>query len=222
MAKPIDLTGMTFGKLTVMSLIGLNKFKRREWECRCECGNTIPIDVGHLRSGHTQSCGCARGDANEKRCLRHGAARRGKETGEHQSWRAMIRRCTVVDDPKYPSYGGRGIRVCQRWRESFEAFLADMGLRPSPKHTIDRFPDVNGNYDPANCRWATAREQAQNKRDNVNITCNGETLCVAEWERRMGFPEGRIRNRLRLGWSAERAIMTPSLRPKGGRMPAKP
>ena len=129
-------------------------------------------------------------------------------TSEHISWKHMRQRCFNPNDKKYSDYGGRGITVCDRWLY-FEHFLADMGLKPTSKHSIDRI-DNDGNYRPDNCRWATNENQANNRRSNRLITLKGETWTMAQWEKEKGFNEGFIKCRLKAGWSEEDAIMTPA------------
>jgi hypothetical protein len=124
----------------------------------------------------------------------------------------MRQRCHTTSHKSFANYGGRGIIVCDRWRHSFEAFLEDMGPRPSPKHSIDRI-DNDGPYSPENCRWATMAEQGANKRSNVMLTAFGETTHLHEWARRAGYSAGAIYGRLRAGWDAERAIATPLAQP---------
>jgi hypothetical protein len=119
-------------------------------------------------------------------------------TREYRAWAGMIQRCTNERLPKFPRYGGRGIRVCERWRFSFTDFLADMGPRPSPKHSLDRI-DVNGHYEPGNCRWATAQEQQWNRENNHNVTIAGTTLPVTEWSRRLNVNHGTLIRELRSG-----------------------
>jgi hypothetical protein len=122
----------------------------------------------------------------------------------YRSWHAMRQRCSNPKSIGYPYYGGRGIRVCKRWQK-FENFFADMGDRPTPKHTIDRI-NVNGDYEPSNCRWALSKEQAQNTTQNVRLSYGGETLILSEWSRRTGIRPHVIGYRLRHGWSAARAL----------------
>lgn len=142
----------------------------------------------------------------------------------------MIQRCRDLHCAAWPRYGGRGIKVCDRWLR-FAEFLADMGQRP-PGTSLDRYPDNDGNYEPSNCRWATRKQQANNKRNNHRLTFRGETLSIAEWARNLGIPEGTIRNRLRYGWPPERVLWrgdgrleareVPRLRPDGGTAAAGP
>lgn len=127
---------------------------------------------------------------------------------EFDVWRAMIARCHSPSDPHYPRWGGRGITVCDRWRESPAAFLEDMGPRPSPNHEIDRYPDNNGNYEKSNCRWATRKENGRNTRKNKMVTYQGETLTLVEWCERLGLPYHKIGSRLRGGWTVESAFET--------------
>ncbi len=127
---------------------------------------------------------------------------------EYVCWQQMNSRCFNPRNRCFPRYGGRGVTVCDRWRHDFAAFLADMGPRPSPKHSIDRI-DNSGPYSPENCRWATLTEQNRNKRTNRLLTFHGETLPLSAWAERLGMPENTIRNRLRRGWSDERTLTEP-------------
>lgn len=123
-------------------------------------------------------------------------------------WVNMIKRCTRPKHKHYHYYGGRGIKVCQRWRYSFPCFVDDMGLKPTPDHSLDRI-DNDGDYSPENCRWATKVEQARSRRNTKRITFQGESLSMREWGRRLGFGSDTVRNRLDSGWSVERALSTP-------------
>ena len=135
---------------------------------------------------------------------RHGMT----ETSEYTSWEGMKRRCFNPNYKKYASWGGRGITVCDRWKNSFENFFADMGLKPSPDHSLDRI-DNNGNYQKNNCRWATKEQQVNNRKNNRLITIDGVTLNVKQWEKKKGFKTNVITKRLINGWSERDAVMTP-------------
>jgi len=158
----VDIGGRRFGNLVVKNRAGTNKSRNMQWNCICDCGNHAVITGRALRSGHTISCGCARVTKLIARSIRHGECKRGKWTPEYQAWRALTQRCNDPNATNYSYYGGRGIRVCERWAK-FENFLADVGRKPTPNHSIDRI-NVDGNYEPSNCRWATKAEQSINTR----------------------------------------------------------
>ncbi len=156
-----------------------------------------------LRHGKSRSCGCLA----VKLRTEHGNTIGGIPTPEYRCWTEMKQRCLNPRKDFFAIYGGRGIKVCERWLSSFDNFLADMGRRP-PGTSLDR-RDTNGNYEPGNCRWATPMQQQHNIRSNHLITINGETRCVQEWNAVLGFSRGLISNRMRRGWSAEEALATP-------------
>lgn len=162
-----DIAGQRFGRLLVIERAGKTTFGEATWRCVCDCGQERVVPGGDLRRGKRQSCGCQRIERGVAANLKHGhaarAARGRRPTPEYQAWQSMRSRCHNPKDPGYPRYGGRGIAVCDLWRDSFEAFLADMGLRPSPDHSIDRIDNDRG-YEPTNCRWTTADVQAKNRR----------------------------------------------------------
>ncbi len=150
-----------YGRLTLLTCL---EGRYTTWRCRCDCGNEIKVQAGRLKSGHTQSCGCLRKETTiktNKAQKKHGMC----FTPEYKAWANMKDRCTKSNHKQYKDYGGRGIKVCEHWLESFENFYADMGPKPFPKilYSIDRINN-DGNYEPNNCRWATSKQQADNRR----------------------------------------------------------
>jgi hypothetical protein len=200
----IDMTGQRFGRLTVITEAGHDQRRRTRWLCACSCGTETTVAGGDLRSGHTGSCGCLMREisaANGRASAIHGMY----GTPTYLSWQSMRARCLNPKAISYPRYGGRGITVDPRWA-GFEQFYADMGVRPDGT-SLDRL-DSNGPYSPSNCRWATAREQARNRRTNRLLTYRGVTLAACEWAERAGINRNTLYARLRKGWSVERALST--------------
>ena len=175
--------------------------------CSCDCGNEVTVRESALRSGNTKSCGCLHREVAAETCLSR-VAHGLKGIPEYRTWGHIIQRCTNPNNKAWHHYGGRGIRVCDRWRNSIDAFLEDMGRRPGPEYSIDRI-DNDGNYEPGNCRWATKKVQQRNKRDNRLITCRGRTQCLGAWAEEAGIRWHTLRERLRRGWTVERAITAP-------------
>lgn len=170
----------------------------------CDCGTIKRLRVHSVRSGSTKSCGCHRSAIAKIQSTTHGAY----GTTEHRIWAGMKRRCHSETDPAYSRYGGRGIYVCSRWRESFENFLTDMGKRPSLLHSVDRI-DNDGPYSPENCRWSTSVEQQANRSNSRLLTYNGETVPMQQWAYRLGMCFKSLANRAKRGMTDEEIITTP-------------
>lgn len=199
MPKPAivhDLTGQRFGNWTAMLYAGWGY-----WECRCDCGRYRSISGFYLRKGSFKSCVCL------SRVLTLSCKPSNELTKAQKriylTWRNMMQRCHNPANRWYKNHGARGIKVCERWHR-FENFLADMGYRPEDM-TIERC-DNDGPYSPENCIWATRAVQSRNKRNNVWLTYNGETLCLTDWTKRCGFSFSTINGRLSRGWSVEEAL----------------
>ena len=187
-----DITGMTFGRLTAIARDG-SAYPVR-WFFKCACGGTVrSYRTGHVKSGVIKSCGCLRREVG-LRTKTHGMSK----TGIYKTWESGKRRCHDPGHKQYQSYGGRGIIMCEKWRDSFESFLSDMGPQPSPKHSLDRINN-DGNYEPEKCQWADSIQQANNRRTNVNLTFNQETRTVSQWAHILKINTTTIHNRLKLG-----------------------
>lgn len=203
--RAINLTGNRFGKLVVQEFAGRNSNNITLWKCQCDCGRSNVIAQGsQLRGGFKRSCGCLIADINRANKTKHGM----KGTPEYQSWRAMLSRCLNKNATGYSRYGGSGITVCERWQESFEHFYEDMGPRPTISHTLDRYPDNTGNYEPGNCRWATKSQQAKNCRWSTELTHDGKTLTIREWAEHLSISISTIRGRIRAGRPVAEILQT--------------
>ena len=194
-----------YGRLTVLGEAPHRSTDGRVmWQLRCDCGTEFVRVAKAVRSGNTKSCGCINRErlaAQNKASALHGMTR----TPTFTAWANMKERCLNPNHKSYHRYGGRGIGICSRWLESFSNFLDDMG--PMPKGmSLDR-KDVDGNYEPSNCRWATAEEQANNRANNKVLEFNGKKQTVAQWAREVGISKQALLYRLRVGWSTEDALM---------------
>lgn len=198
--RPLDLANKKFGRLLAIS--SRYDGKRRMWKCLCDCGNECEIDASKLNTGHTKSCGCL----HKESISTHGST----NSPEHAAWLAMKSRCNCNSNRGYKYYGGRGIKVCEKWSQSFEAFLSDMGQKPSASHSIERI-DVNGNYEPSNCVWADIETQKRNRRNTNLITYKGVIKTLTEHAEDNGLNSGTVWVRInKLGWSVEDALTKPS------------
>ena len=204
-----DLVNQRFGRLLVINKIGSNKYNNVIWLCKCDCGNCVEVTSNSLKSGKTRSCGCLKKDLATIRMTKHGFACRAT-IKTYNAWFNMIERCYNFEGINYHRYGARGIEVCDRWLDKEKGlanFMGDMGESPI-NTSLDRI-DNNGDYTPENCRWATYKEQGNNKETNRNITYNNITLNMKQWANTLGINYSTLRQRLRLGWSIERAFTTP-------------
>lgn len=194
-----DLTGMQFGRLTVIKRIPQNgKTKNARWLCHCSCGNTHEASSSPLLAGKIQSCKCLARELTIAKSTTHG----GSRSTEWNSWQSMRQRCTNSKTAGFEHYGGRGIKVCDRWSHSFAAFLEDMGRKPASNYTLDRI-DVNGHYEPDNCRWATQKVQCRNKRATIAVAINGQSMPLASLIDEYGIAPQTVRNRLRRSEATE-------------------
>ena len=197
-----DITGFRSGDLEAIQY-SHSDGRRAIWDVRCDCGKVIKLKASELLKAKQKSCGC-------RKLERIGAANTKHGKSKHLAyavWASMKARCLRTTHPAYARYGGRGISVCERWH-SFELFLADMGIRPEGM-TIDRI-DMNGNYEPGNCRWETPTAQARNRRSSVFVEFAGERMTVSAWAERTGLERKTLEYRIRIGWTPERALTTAS------------
>lgn len=207
MPKRVDLTGQIFGRLTVKNFAGTNNLGKATYHCRCDCGNSIVAVAGSLKAGNTQSCGCLKKQIQTK----HGKYK----SPIYAVYSAMIQRCCNKNAKAYPNYGGRGIKVCRRWRigeggkSGFECFYEDMGERPTRFHSIDR-EENNKGYNPSNCRWVKRVVQQNNMRSNIKVKYNGNFVSLSQLSRETGIKRDTLEYRIKeKNWSVQKAISTP-------------
>ena len=196
-AKVIDLIGQVFNRLTVISYVGKDKYNHHNWNCKCVCGNETVVQANNLKSGRTQSCGCL----HIEKITKHGHTIKGKTSSTYNSYSNTIQRCIDPNNTHYRDYGGRGITVCDRWLDSFENFLEDMGERPKG-HILFRI-NINGNYSPENCRWATRKERSHNQRNTILLTFNNITRPRIYWIKEWNLPKYIFKYHLSKGRSME-------------------
>lgn len=180
------------------------------------CGTVRFLTQSRVARGKGKNCSRACQAISGKT---HGECVDKRGSPEYTAWISIKNRCLHPTHKAFSEYGGRGITICDQWKNDFGSFLAYVGRSPSAKHSIDRWPNNDGNYEPGNVRWATAQQQARNRRSNTMVTINGERLCLAEWVERLGISPLTVRSRVQRGWSHERALTTPV--GKGGRHQSK-
>lgn len=214
-----EITGQVFGRLTALRFtktVPTKSGATAYWLFRCSCGNEIEVAGSSVRSGNTRSCGCLDRDSIASRNRRHGAAARGRKTPEYIALRNMLSRCYNSRHDHFARYGGRGIEVCDRWRfgedgkSGFECFLLDVGPRPSPAHSIDRYPDNDGHYAPSNCRWADRSDQVRNSTAITEIETPRGRMSIIEAAEQFGIAYGCLRTRIRYGWDHVKAVTEPT------------
>lgn len=194
-----DITGMTFGRLFVKGYAG-KRNGQHSWNCVCACGEQKEVYGGNIKRGLSRSCGCSQRRGNTQ----HGMSR----TPEYGIWKGIINRCYNKNEKAYPNYGGRGIEMCNEWRQSFMAFYEHIGERPSQDYTVDRI-DNDGNYEPGNVRWATRKTQSRNTRRNRMIDVNGVMKSLVEWCEHYGVKPSMVCDRLSAGWCVKDALTKP-------------
>lgn len=204
MSKFKDESGNKFGRLTAISSYSKKSSSgklRTYWVCQCDCGNTKHISADNLRKkDRVPSCGCFKSEFFSNNNSTH----RLSGTRTYRSWSSARQRCTNPNDNNYAHYGARNITVCERWN-SFEVFLNDMGEPPTLNHTIERI-DVNGNYEPGNCKWATPKEQARNRTNTNLIEYNGKKMILTDWSKHLGIRLITLRKRINAGWPIEKVF----------------
>lgn len=195
----VDLTGETFGRWTVLKRSPLNDRRGKpNWECVCMCGTHQVVNGGNLRTGKSTSCGCWKDEKTATRNKRLKTKHGMRNTPEYRIWCGIKTRCFNSKVREYPLYGGRGITMHAAWAQDFTAFFAYVGERPSEAHSLDRI-DNEGNYEPNNVRWVTAKEQANNMRTNLLITHEGKTQTLSQWADETGVPYETLRWRYKNG-----------------------
>lgn len=194
--------GMKLNHLTLLEKLPKGKYEHQNGIFLCDCGTKKIIKIKFVLRNTTVSCGCFIAEIARARFITHGKS----HLPEHSVWKGLIKRCHGQSPEEH--YGERGITVCNRWRNSFEDFYADMGSRPSDKHSIERM-DVNGNYEPNNCKWATPKEQSRNKVKTIFYEYKGEVLPAIEWSEKFSIKYTTLKRRIENGWSVEKALETP-------------
>lgn len=206
----LNIIGSKYGRLTVLKEVEKVGYNRR-FLCRCACGKESVAFLSNLRRGHTTSCGCYRSELRIRTKTKHGAAKKGRLTQEYIAWTAMKGRCRYKSHISYSRYGGRGVTVCKEWVDDFEAFLTHIGPAPGPEYSLDRI-DSERDYEPGNVRWATQYEQQRNRRDNIWVTIDDQSMILKDWARELGVDYKLASARIISGWDPVRALLKPPKR----------
>lgn len=204
MAK-IDMVGKRFGRLVVVSEATKDKARAVKWNCVCDCGNTVTVAGPDLRRGKSRSCGCYMRDKNRENRTKMNLTHGMTGTRIFKIWCGMKKRCYDPKQPAYKNYGGRGIKLCDEWLDFSKFYSWAMANGYTDELTIDRI-DVNGNYEPSNCRWATHKEQNNNTRRSRLLTYDGETLTLSQWSEKTGINHATLWDRLNSGWTVGEAL----------------
>lgn len=205
MRKVINLTGKQYGRLTAIKHIGKDKHNNAMWKCKCSCGNTIIVRGATLRNGKANSCGCLHKEMT-KDLAKNNITHNMSNTRLYRVWQNIKSRCYYKQNNRYENYGGRGIKVCDEWKNDFKSFY-EWAVTNGYKDTltIDRI-NVNGDYEPNNCRWSTLIQQGRNKRNNKTYTINGETRCLSEWCELLNLNYNTVSTRIHRNWAIEKAL----------------
>lgn len=204
MGKFVDITGKKFGMLTVIKRDGVNKGGTVIWLCKCDCGNKTSVYGSHLRNGHTISCGCYNREQNQKAVSQRAGTHYMSNKRPYNIWAGIIKRCNNPNSKTYKRYGGRGIKVCDKWL-TFEGFWEDMQEGYSDDLSIDRI-HVNGNYEKSNCKWSTPKEQGNNKRNNIIVYYEGKNYTLKQLSEKYNIQYHVLRYRLINKWPIKKAL----------------
>ena len=214
MTRYQDISGRRYGRLVAVRQVSSDGERPTVWLFRCDCGAEKELASTNVIQGSTRSCGCLRREVSGETQLRHGTARRGKKTSEYATWHNIRSRCYSPKNRSYADYGGRGIRVCDRWLNGdgklsgYECFLADMKEKPTPRHTVERI-DNDGPYSPDNCVWGIRRAQSRNKRTTIRVVFRGRDVALIDLCDELGLRYRRVADRMRKGWPLESALFLP-------------
>jgi hypothetical protein len=208
--RPDDYTGRRFGHLTVLRMLSERKRGYAMWLCRCDCGKYKKLQSYLLRL--SKSCGCRQTEPGTLASTKHGHIHKGKRSPEYRTWSGIKTRCENPRSKDYAKYGAAGLYMCAEWRKSFVAFFEHMGPRPSSRHRIDRIDNSRG-YEPGNCRWATFREQTENRKYTIWVVFNGKKMPLARACELAGLNYCTVQSRIWRGMTPEKALSFPRTRP---------